>query len=114
MEGLFMSDVSAQLVLPRRKFLIEATSMLLCAPAIVRAASLMPVRGLMMPINPPEPNPLSIKPQEGFVRCLLFASCDSDLEAGRTKSSFGFNGGRLSEKEMRDFVTYAKKWGFLT
>ncbi len=107
-----MSNVSAQIALSRRRVLIGAASSLLCVPAIVRATSLMSVRGLIMPINILEP-PLSDTPQEGFVHRLLFASCDSDLKAGRTKSSFGFNGGRLSEKEMRDLVAYARKWGFL-
>ncbi len=107
-----MSNVSAQIALSRRRALIGMTSTLVCAPAIVRAAHLMPVRGLIMPINILEPA-LSDTPQEGFVRRLLFASCDSDLKAGRAKSSFGFNGGRLSEKEMRDLVAYARKWGFL-
>jgi hypothetical protein len=83
------------------------------APAIVRAGSLMPVRGLIVPINTPESSLPSATPQEGFVRRLLFASCDSNLKAGRTKSSFGFNRGRLSEVEMRDLVAYARKNGFL-
>jgi hypothetical protein len=51
-EGFFMSNVSA---LSRRGCLIGVTSTALCAPAIVQAASLMPVRGLIMPINSNEP-----------------------------------------------------------
>jgi len=34
-----------------RKLLISAGAFLVCAPAIVRAASLMPVRGVIFPIG---------------------------------------------------------------
>lgn len=36
----------------RRGFLIGLGSLLVAAPAIVRAASLMPVRGIVMPVEP--------------------------------------------------------------
>ncbi len=35
----------------RRELLIGASASLLCAPAIVRTASLMPVRGIIVPVQ---------------------------------------------------------------
>jgi len=89
------------------------SSTLLCAPAIVRAANLMPVRGIIMQINLPEPVQPPVRPQEGFVRRLFFSWCDSNLKAGRTESTFYCNGRRLLESEMRHVVAYARKWDFL-
>ena len=105
--------MSDQTHVGRRAFLVGATSTILCAPAIVRATSLMPVRGLIMPIDASDPMGATFKPQEGLVRRLLFASCDRDLKAGRSQSSFRCNGGSLSEKEMRELVAYARRYGFL-
>jgi hypothetical protein len=36
----------------RRKLLIGASASLLCAPAIVRASSLMAIRGVIVPVQP--------------------------------------------------------------
>lgn len=38
----------------RRSFLFGASASLIAAPAIVRAASLMPIRGIVMPVTAPE------------------------------------------------------------
>ena len=38
-------------MITRRKLLIGAAASLLCAPAIVRIGSLMPVRGIIFPIQ---------------------------------------------------------------
>ena len=54
----------------RRGTLISALVTLVCAPTIMPAASLMRVRGSVA-----QPR----RPQEGFVRRLLFASCDNAL-----------------------------------
>jgi hypothetical protein len=100
----------------RRGVLIEAASLILCAPAIVRAANLMPVRGVIMPIKglqSESASPTQLRPQEGFLRRLLFHWCDSDLKAGRKESSMIVNGGHLSEEEMRNLVAYARRFGFL-
>jgi hypothetical protein len=105
--------MSDQKNVARRSFLVGATSTILCAPAIVRATSLMPVRGLIMAIDASESMGVIPRPQEGFVRRLLFASCDRDLQSGRRESSFRVNSERLSEKEMRDLVGYARRHGFL-
>ena len=63
----------------RRSIFIGAAASLICAPAIVRAASLMPVRGLLIRfLNPEFLNPLG-----QFYRSRFYHSLDSDLRAGR-------------------------------
>jgi len=61
----------------RRGVLIGAAAALICGPAIVRAASVMPVRGL----------PLQLLTPEGeFYRRCFYRSLESDLRAGRAMS----------------------------
>lgn len=95
-------------------FLGAAVSSLVCAPAIVRAMSLMPLRGAVLSVEqrPPQ-HPLVPAPFESFARQLFFKWCDSDLTAARTKSSFIYNGERLSGSKMRNVVAYARRRGFL-
>jgi hypothetical protein len=52
---------------------LGAAASLLCAPAIVRATSLMPVRNLMLPIE---------RPWAGFCERLFYHSLECDLRAG--------------------------------
>jgi hypothetical protein len=114
MEGKMAGLISnRQSTVTRRGIFIGAAASLLCAPAIVRAASLMPVRVVIMPIEPPRFDQLSEIPHEGLWRRVMFACCDRDLKGGRTESSIIVNGGRLSEHQMRDLVAYARKYGFL-
>jgi hypothetical protein len=63
----------------RRNILIGAAASLICAPAIVRAASLMPVRGLPLQFL----NPEFLDPLGQFYRRNFYHSLDSDLRAGR-------------------------------
>jgi hypothetical protein len=99
--------------LTRRGTLIGASASLVCAPTIVRAASLMRLRASVIPIKTPGLAPTQT-PQEGFVRRLLFASCNNALKAGRTDSTFFVNGRRLSAGEVLDIVTYARRNRFLS
>jgi hypothetical protein len=62
----------------RRSILIGAAASLICAPAIVRAASLMPVRGLPLQF---------LNPEGEFYRRCFYHSLDSDLRAGRSMST---------------------------
>jgi hypothetical protein len=102
-----------QSTVTRRGAFIGATASLLCAPAIVRAAGLMPVRGVILPVELRKFEKISEMPQEGFWRRVMFAACDRDLKEGRTESSIIVNYHRLSETEMCDLVAYAQKYGFL-
>jgi hypothetical protein len=58
----------------RRSIFIGAAASLVCAPAIVRAASLMPVRRMRVRIAPQ---------YAGFCERLMYQSLDSNLKAGR-------------------------------
>lgn len=53
------------------------------------------------------------RPQEGFVRRLLFYQCARDLAAGRTESTLFLNDRKLTVPEIEKFVTYARQFGFL-
>ena len=83
-------------LITRRSILIGAGS-LLCAPAIVRAASFMPVR------RPPPP----FGPQyAGFCERLLYHSLDSNLRAGRMSTVL--NGEIIPEADARRMVAHAQ------
>ena len=62
----------------RRSILIGAAASLICAPAVVRAASLMPVRGLPLHF---------LSPLGKFYRGCFYHSLESDLRAGRDMSA---------------------------
>ena len=68
-------------LITRRSIFIGAAVSLICAPAIVRATSLMPVHRL------PLERPLPIGPQyAGFCERLMYHSLDCDLRAGRMRT----------------------------
>jgi hypothetical protein len=84
----------------RRSIFIGAAASLLCAPAIVRAASLMPVRRLRVPIGPQ---------YAGFYECLMYHSLDSNLRAGRMSTAL--NGKIIPEDNARRMVAHARVQG---
>jgi len=92
----------------RRSILFGAAASLICAPAIVRAASLMPVRGLPLQfLNPEFLNPLG-----QFYRRNFYHSLDSDLRAGRAMSTVS-DGKIISVAEARRMVARARAQGWL-
>jgi hypothetical protein len=91
----------------RRSIFIGAVS-LLYAPAIVRATSLMPVHGLILPIE----RPLPIGPQyAGFCERLMYQSLDSNLRTGRMSTVL--NGKIIPEADAGRMVGYARAQGWL-
>jgi hypothetical protein len=88
--------------LTRRSIFLGAAASLLCAPAIVRATSLMPVRGLILPIE---------RPQAGFCQRLFYHLLDCELRAG--KMSVMLNGSIVPEADARRWVAYARAQGWL-
>jgi hypothetical protein len=86
----------------RRSILIGAVASLIFAPAIVRATSLMPVRGLPLQFL----NPLG----EFYRRC-FHHSLDHGLRTGRMISSI--NGKIVSVADARRMVAYARAQGWL-
>ena len=87
-------------LITRRSILIGAGS-LLCAPAIVRAASLMPVRRPLPPFGPQ---------YAGFVDRLYFHTLDgslrAELRAGQT--SIHFNGTIIPVAKAQRLVAHAQ------
>src|SRR6202521_3208530 len=88
----------------RRRILIGVAAALIWAPAIVRATSLMPVRGLPLQFL----NPLG----EFYRRC-FYHSLESDLRAGRSMSTV-IDGKIVSVAEARRMVAYARAQGWLS
>ena len=86
----------------RRGIFIGAAASLLCAPAIVRATSLMPVRRLRVRIAPQ---------YAGFCERLMYQSLDSSLRAD--KMSTVLNGKIIPEDNARRMVAYARVQGWL-
>jgi hypothetical protein len=89
----------------RRGIILGAVAALVCAPAIVRVTSLMPVRRLPFPFWPQS---------AGFVERLYLHALEShmrDLTAGQTSTVF--NGGIMDAAEARRRVAHAQAHGFL-
>jgi hypothetical protein len=88
-----------------RRSIIGAAASLLCAPAIVRAANLMPVRRLLFPCGPQ---------YAGFVERLYLHALESrarNLKAGQT--SIFFNNQIMAVDDARRRVAFAQAHGFL-
>ena len=92
----------------RRNILIGAAASLICAPAIVRAASLMPVRGLPLQFL----NPEFLDPLGQFYRSNFYNNLDNDLRAGRSMSMVR-NEKIVSVAEARRMVARARAEGWL-
>jgi hypothetical protein len=92
----------------RRSILIGAAASLICAPAIVRAASLMPGRSLPLQFL----NPEFLDPLGQFYRRNFYHSLDSDLRAGRDMSTVS-NGKIISVAEAHRMVARARAQGWL-
>jgi hypothetical protein len=82
---------------------VGAAASLVCAPAIVRAASLMAVRA----------SPLqSLNPEGEFYRRCFYHTLDSDLRAGRAMSTVS-NGKIISVAEAHRMVARARAQGWI-
>ena len=94
--------------MPRRSLLIGGAASLICAPAIVKVGSLLPVRGLPLQLLTPE----LLNPEGQFYRGCFYRSLDGDLKAGRAMSV------RSDEKiisvaEAQQMVARARAKGWL-
>jgi len=92
----------------RRAIFFGAAASLIFAPAIVRAASLMPGRGLPLQF----PNPEFLNPLGQFYRRNFYHSLDSDLRAGRGMTTVS-NGKIISVAEAHRMVARARAQGWL-
>ena len=93
----------------RRDIFIGAAASLICAPAIVRAASLMPVRGLPLQFL----NPEFLDPLGQFYRRCFYNNLNNDLRAGRAMTTVINNGKLLSVTEAHRMVARAREKGWL-
>ena len=89
-------------LITRRSIFVGSAALLICAPAIVRATSLMPVRGLRGPMGPQ---------YAGFCERLFYHSLDCGLRAGRVSTVL--NGKIISAADARRMVAYARAQGWL-
>jgi hypothetical protein len=92
----------------RRSIFIGAAASLICAPATVRAASLMPVRSLILPIK----RSSRLDPLGEFYRRCFYHNLDFDLRTGRSMSMVE-NGKIISIADARRMVAYARSQGWL-
>jgi len=86
----------------RRGIIIGAAASLVCAPAIVRATNLMPVRRLPFPFGPQ---------YAGYCERMFFQWLDGDLRSGKMNTHL--NGKIVAETDARRIVSYAQAHGFL-
>jgi hypothetical protein len=95
----------------RRNIFIGAAASLICAPAIVRAASLMPVRGLPLQLlNPERKIPKTVG--EWYQLC-FYNNLDNDLRAGRAMTYGPVGGEIISVAEAHRMVARAREKGWL-
>ena len=95
----------------RRSILIGAAASLICALAIVRAASLMPVRGLPLQIlNPERKIPKTVG--EWYQLC-FYNNLDNALRAGRAMTYGPIGGKTISVAEGYRIVAQARAEGWL-
>jgi len=87
-----------------RRSILRIGALFFCAPAIVRAASLMPVHSLAMPVVE--------RRWAGFCERLLYHSLGNDLRAGRTPTVL-LNNRRISITEAARMVAYARSQGWV-
>jgi hypothetical protein len=90
-------------MLTRRRIFVVGVAWVICAPAIVRAESLMPIRALIVPMQPLH---------AGFIERLHFHWMEQVLKNGWTAERARTFGG-ISENAARHQVTYARMQGLL-
>jgi hypothetical protein len=99
----------------RRGLLTGLGSLVIFAPSIVRASSLMPVKVMeSVPLASPSDEIQSTnRPSAGFLERLAYHFMDHVLRTGWTsEKAAGFYGG-MSEDAMRRAVARARRHGFL-
>ena len=91
-------------LITRRSILIGVAASLICAPAIVRATNLMPVRSLPLP---------SLNPLGEFYRRCFYHNLDFELRTGRSMTMVVESGKIISVADARRKVAYARAQGWL-
>jgi hypothetical protein len=97
--------------LTRRSSLIGAAAFLICAPAIVRAGSLMPVRGL--PLELFIPRRRIPKTMGDWYQLCFYNNLDNDLKAGRAMTYGPIGGKPISVAEGHQIIARARALGWI-
>jgi hypothetical protein len=103
-----MTDADNRLT--RRTLFIGAAASLICAPAIVGAASLMPVRGL--PLQLIIPKRRILKTMGDWYQFCFYNNLDNDLKAGRAMTYGPVGGKPISVAEGHQIVMRARALGW--
>jgi hypothetical protein len=90
-------------MLTRRRIFVGGVASVICAPAIVRAESLMSIRALIVPMQPV---------RAGFIERLRF-HCMEHVLKNRWTTERARTFGGISENEARRQVVYARMYGLL-
>lgn len=99
------APISHHRLISRRSVFIGAAASLMCAPAIVRATNLMPVRRLPFPFGPQ---------YVGFVERLYLHALESHVRKLRAdQTSTHFNHRIMFVDDARRHVAFARAHGFL-
>jgi hypothetical protein len=94
----------------RRSMFIGAAASLICAPSIVRASSLMPIRRVIIEANAFGPKkPIYL----GFAGSLRLHWIKKALERGWDDEKDGRTFGGISERQARNHVAYVEYHGTL-
>src|ERR1022692_5030567 len=102
---------AADYPMTRRNTFIVAVASLICAPAIVRAASLMPARGLPLQfLNPERKIPKTVGE---WYQLSFYNNLDNDLRAGRAMTYGPIGGKTNSVAEGYRIVAHARAEGWL-
>jgi hypothetical protein len=95
----------------RRTILVGAAASLICAPAIVRAVNLMPVRGL--PLQLIIPKRRILKTMGDWYQFCFYNNLDNALKAGRAMTYGPVGGKPISVAEGFQIVARARALGWL-
>jgi hypothetical protein len=89
------------------------TSLMVGAPAIVRASSLMPIKVVdWTPLALPA-HKRGERPSAGWAQRVAYQMMDHVLKTGWTPERAASLYGGISESKMRGMVAYAQQFGFL-
>jgi hypothetical protein len=99
-----MPDIDARIT--RRTILISAAASLICAPAIVQAVNLMPVRGLPLQLIIPKRRVL--KTMGDWYQFCFYNNLENDLKAGRAMTYGPVGGKAISVAEGHQIIARAR------
>jgi hypothetical protein len=102
---------SADSRMTRRTLFIGGTVSLICAPAIVQAANLMPVRVVQLPLLVPKRRIL--KTMGDWYQLCFYNNLDNALKAGRAMTYGPVGGKPISVAEGHQIIARARAQGWL-